>query len=59
MRVTLSGIVIDLNEEQPLKASHVIYVKLFGIMMEVSDEQSSKHIPLTPSGIVIDLRSEE
>ena len=42
MLVTLLGIVIEVSEEQPLKAPYPILVTLLGIVIEVSEEQSSK-----------------
>ena len=40
MLVTLSGIVTEVKEEQPLKAHSPMLVTLSGIVTEVKEEQS-------------------
>jgi hypothetical protein len=42
MLVTLSGITMEVREEQSRKAPSPILVTLSGITMEVREEQSSK-----------------
>ena len=49
MLVTLSGIVIEVSEEQPEKAASPMLVTLLGIVMEVSEEQPLKAFSLTPT----------
>ena len=61
MQVTLSGIVIEVKEEQPLKALSPILVTLLGIVTEVKEEQLRKaHSPMlvTPSLIITVLMTE-
>ena len=62
MFVTLVGIVIDVNPEQPENAEPPMLVTLSGIVTDVSPEQSSNAqspMLVTLSGIVTDLRPEQ
>ena len=60
MLVTLSGIVMVVNPQQPEKAAQPILVTLSGIVILVKPVQYQKAqegIAVTPSGIVMDVAS--